>query len=220
MRKTSLLIVIIIMAALSSASAASISVPENFAFPHVSLEVAWLPGSGFTVGNATNLSGGSKNMMLGATLGFGGDFAGQYRATTLNVPAQKISGYNQQIDGLLNEFNLLYKIDKHVAVYVGATYTFGKMTNIDRSTEEKSDNLGVQIGGMLDVPIYRELSGFADYSIGSQIAQFSIGLEYQIIAAATVNVAYYNIQQYSLSYSGGNTSYMMQGAALGFSFDI
>ena len=153
-------------------------------------------------------------------MGFGSDFAGQYRATTLNVPAQKIGGFDQQIDGMLNEFNLLYKIDKHVAVYVGATYTFGKMTNNDKSSEDKSSSVGVQIGGMLNVPIYSELSGFSDYSIGSQIAQFSIGLEYRVIDAATVNVAYYNIQQYSLSYSGGNTSYMMQGAALGFSFDI
>ncbi|MEI6286721.1 MAG: hypothetical protein WCP79_09500 [Bacillota bacterium] len=220
MRRTALFLVIFMLVAVSSVSAASISVPENFAFPHVTVQGAWLPGAVYSVGNSANLSGGNKNFMLGGTLGFGGDFAGQCRVTTLNVPLQKISGANQQVDGMLNEFNLLYKVDKNVIVYIGTTYTIGKMTNTTNSTEENSNSLGLQIGGMLDVPIYQELSGFADYSIGSQIAQFSIGLEYRVVDAATLNLAYYNIQQYSLNYSGGNTSYTMQGAAVGFSFDI
>ncbi|MFA6074493.1 MAG: hypothetical protein WCV63_00690 [Negativicutes bacterium] len=220
MKKTALILVIIVIAVMSSVHASSIAVPENFTFPRITIQGAWLPGAGYSVGSASNLSGGSSNFMLGGTLGFGGGFAGQYRGTTLNVPAQKIGNFNQKVDGMLNEFNVLYKIDKYVAVYAGATYTFGKLVNNDTKNEEKSNSFGVQIGGMLDVPIYRELSGFADYSIGSQIAQFAIGLEYRVISAATVNVAYYNIQQYSLNYSGGITGYTMQGAAIGFSVDI
>ena len=220
MRKTLFLLIMAMLVITSSGGAASISVPEKFAFPHITVQGAWLPGAVYSVGSSGNLAGGNQNFMLGGTLGFGGDFAGQCRVTTLNVPTQKISGVNQQVDGLLNEFNLLYKVDKNVIVYIGSTYTIGKMTNTTTNTEEKSNSFGLQIGGMLDVPIYQELSGFADYSIGSQIAQFSIGLEYRVVDAATLNLAYYNIQQYSLNYSGGNTSYTMQGAAVGFSFDI
>lgn len=220
MRVIAPLFVAIMIAMTSVTGATSISVPDNFAFPRVTLQAAWLPAAGFTIGNTSSLTGGSNNFMIGGTLGFGGDFAGQYRMTSFNIPTQKIGTNNQQTTGMLNEFNVLYKIDKHVAVYAGATYTVGKLLNTDNNTEQSSNNIGVQIGGMLDVSVYRGLSAFADYSIGSQIAQFAIGLEYRYIDIATLNLAYYNIQQYSLSYSGGNTSYTLQGPALGMSLDL
>ena len=223
MKRYLLVIVMALFVFTECAAATSISMPKNFDLTAITLQGAWLPATSITINNgaSSNLNGGSRNFLVAGTLGMGGDVALQARMTTLNFPAALFQGNSVQENGYLGEANALYRIDKHVIVYGGVTYTFGNVNNITLDSSSPISSLGIQIGGMVGVPIYKDVSGFLDYSLGTQIAQFAIGLEYQVNSFSTVDLAYYNVQQYSLHVEGmSNTGYSMNGPALGLSFSI
>lgn len=154
--------------ALSTACFASPSMDYNQGATSIDLSVS---SASVTPDYGSKLDG-SSSLSGAITTGLGGDFALQYKYNNYKTDDPTVKS---------QEFNLLYKLDKGLAVFAGDVRNEMTYTNTVN---------GLQVGLIGTVPIAERTNAYGIVGTGNKINSYEVGIGYQIAKNTELNVAY------------------------------
>lgn len=201
MKKMSFLVIALIL--ISSTAFASPLTDYSSGKGAIDLTLRDTTNSGNITGSNYIVSGdaSSKLNFDGAlTFGLGNNLALQFRAFS---PESKETTFTGNMTGTdkskisTSEFNLLYKLDKSVAVFVGYVNAKGEMAYSDypgKNFTTKSKNLW-QFGVVASTPIGEKTTLWGSVAAGgSSLTNWEVGVAYEIAPNLELNVNYREVK--------------------------
>lgn len=179
--------------------------------------------------------GKKSSIDWGITSGLGNNFAIQYRqfnpeSETISGPIT-IRGINATItaNGKLDiqEFNILYKIDKNIAVYTGIMKTKANvnctLTAIgyhpnNRSLSSDSKNIW-QIGVVGSTKLAEKTTGYASLAAGRGLSAWELGISQEVTPNIDFNISYREIKV-NKNNGGDFVSSDVDATAKGFAYGV
>ncbi|MCE5285236.1 MAG: hypothetical protein LLG02_05220 [Pelosinus sp.] len=172
------------------------------------------------------------NMDWGITTGLGNNFAIQYRQfnpeskdTTSHSNPSVTTTMKGKVD--TQEFNVLYKIDKNVAVYTGIMKTkayFNRKDTVYGSDEylwggASTSKNRWQIGVVGSAKLAEKTTGYASLAAGKDLTSWELGIAQEVAPNVDFNISYREIK--ANNNSGGDFgSTNIDGTAKGLGFGI
>jgi opacity protein-like surface antigen len=163
-----------------------------------------------------------NNLDWQVTSGLGNNLAIQYRQFDTNSKARNNSTQNR-----LNtkEFNVLYKVNKNIAVYTGImqikdTYDIAPSTSL---SSENSNRW--QCGLIGTTKLANKLTGYAAIAAGENLENYELGVAYKIATHLDFNLSYRQINANKVALKGfnrpgadSNVDYTVKGLGCGISY--
>lgn len=163
------------------------------------------------------------NPEVGVTVGLGGNFAFQYNGSyyeskNTNVPAWSTTS-DSKTKFQSNEYNVLYKLDKHVSGFVGVNRVQAKAFGADGSWNETSKSESrFQAGLIGTTTLAKNLVGYANVGVGNDLVKWGIGVGYQFAPGLEFNVDYAETKMNDLEFNGYNSDTTAKGLGFGVTY--
>ncbi|MBP2651219.1 MAG: hypothetical protein H6Q74_2044 [Firmicutes bacterium] len=186
-------------------------------YPSLNMDIRGQNGGEY----ATDSTPSAKNNFdYGITAGLGSNFALQYK----NNKADAYYDYNSDASYCKmreKELNVLYKVDKSSAVFIGMTRSkLDLVDNVYGNNYSGTTTKGYQVGLQTTVPISEKINGYAVASVGTKVTSFELGLAYKISNNIDFNMSYLNSKYKDLvnEYSTEKADYAAAGVGAGVSY--
>jgi len=143
--------------------------------------------------------GVSGNIDWGLTAGLGNKFAVQYRQFN---PKTEAYNYGEVWKLETQEINVLYKLDKNLAGFVG----YHQAKNVDSFAGTTRTSFGknsMQVGLVGTTPIGDKFSLFGTVGVGSGLTNFEVGVAYAVTPNLDLNVLYRDLRVNGVKFSTG-----------------
>jgi hypothetical protein len=159
-------------------------------------------GDGFT--DSYNKKG---NVEFGITTGLGSNFAVQYngfntKSKVTAFPDGAGGTYNDQATLKVQEFNVLYKLDKNVSAFVGMAKVKGEV-NSDGFVMSSTGKNKVQIGLIGTTKLADKTTAYAQVGVASDYMSYKIGVSQEIAPNLELNLDYSRTNAKKLSFDDG-----------------
>jgi len=133
-----------------------------------------------------------NNVEWGITTGLGNNFAIQYIGYDTKTKNTYVADFGTSGKGELktSEYNLLYKIDEHVAAYAGivqSKWTISGDSFDSSSTDNKSK---VQFGVIGSTKIADKTTAYASFAVASDVTNWKLGVSQEIAPNVAINLDY------------------------------
>ena len=147
------------------------------------------------------------NLDFGITTGLGSNFALQYngfnaKSKATSLPDGDGSSYNEQGTLKIQEFNVLYKLDKNVSAFAGLVKVKGEIS-ADGSTMSSSIKNKVQLGLIGTTKLADKTTAYAQVGFASDYTNWKIGVSQEIAPNLELNVDYRKTSAKKLSFNDG-----------------
>lgn len=162
------------------------------------------------------------------TVGLGNKFAFQYRHFSPKSAATSFVDSEGELSiGTLqmrtNEFNILHKVDKSVAVLAGVITTSGVATDQEVGSYETSNvhaKTFWHVGLVASTEIAKKTTLWAGASVGTDLFNYEVGLSYALSPNWEVNVNYrgMDLRKLSSDHSHPQGNVKLQGLGLGITY--
>lgn len=153
-------------------------------------------------GKASNLDG---NM----TIGLGNRFAVQYRQLDSEAASGKLN---------VQEFNVLYKVNKHVSAYTGFSKSYYSKFEGNGMEWKGPNNNHWQVGFIGSAPIYDKTTAYGIVSTGNDIRSWEVGISYAFTKNVELNILYRDYKVENLSWGGSSLDARVKGLGYGLTF--
>jgi len=168
------------------------------------------------------------NMEFAFTEGLGNKFAMQYtysdaksKETAFTNPLPESGTYTYNEDGGLRtqEFNILYKIDKHLSVYTGVVRVKGNINSDGYAFTSEAKNK-MQFGLIGSTKLAAETTAYAQLGVASDYTKWKLGVAQEIAPNLELNVDYARVQAKKMNFNGelGNVDITTKGIGIGVSY--
>lgn len=158
------------------------------------------------------------NLDFGTTIGLGKDFAFQYNNYNAKSKDTSISGIpGYKVTYKSQEFNVLYKLQKNVAVYTGINQVSGSFTTPTNDYDTKTYDRW-QLGLVGTTKLADKLTGYATVAAGDKITKWGVGVGYEFAPHMEFNVDYTSIKADDVEFSDVN--YKSDNTAKGLGFGV
>lgn len=219
-------------AILAMAAATMLTTSVGFAAPlsdystgKTSVDLTWRQSDVTVKGPDYSDSLGKKgNMEFGITSGLGNNLAIQYNgfnAKSKNTALDDGAGGTYDAQGTLKvqEFNVLYKLDKNVSAFAGLVKVKGEITDTGITTTSNSKNK-VQFGLIGSTKLAEKTTAYAQVGVASDFTNWKVGVSQEIAPNLELNVDYHRIQAKKLSFNGGlgDVDVTAKGLGVGISY--
>jgi len=217
---------------LAMAAATMLTTSVGFAAPlsdysagKTSVDLTWRQSDVNVKGPDYSDSLGKKgNLEFGITTGLGNNLAIQYNgfnAKSKNTALSDGSGgtYNAQGTLKVQEFNVLYKLDKNVSAFAGLVKVKGEITDDGDSMSSNSKNK-VQFGLIGSTKLSEKTTAYAQVGVASSFTNWKIGISQEIAPNLELNVDYRRTQAKKMSFDNGlgDVDVTAKGLGLGVSY--
>ena len=170
----------------------------------------------------TDSLGKKGNVEFGITTGLGNNLAIQYNgfnAKSKNTALSDGAGgtYNEQGTLKVQEFNVLYKLDKNVSAFAGLVKVKGEITDTGVSTSSNSKNK-VQFGLIGSTKLAEKTTAYAQVGFASQYTNWKIGVSQEIAPNLELNLDYRSISAKKLNFAGTDIDLTNKGLGLGVTY--
>jgi len=237
MKKLTFIFAIIAILALTGVCSASPLM--NYSKGKASIDLTIRPGyvNIFTSVGSSETKDADKNNFEGTiTYGLGHNIALQYRNTTGNSETFPITVFgltNNNARSTLNaqEFNILYKLNKNVAVYLGWVQAkvgqpageYNISTGIARLFDDYAKKNDYQVGLVGTKKLGPKLTGYASAATGKYITNYEIGIGYEVAKNVEFNLGYKNTKYKDFAVSNHGLllftyDYQIKGLAYGLTY--
>jgi len=173
------------------------------------LNTASAPNHSYDFNKKHNLDGS-------VTFGLGSNFAAQYRhfepksADTATSFNSYRGGYEQP---KTNEFNLLYKLDKNIAVLAGWVNGQGYQKDVLGSSSTQNKEFW-QLG--IVATIAPKTTVWGSIAAGSDLTNCEVGLSYEFCPSWEFNVSYRELDLKGIANVSGTTNWDLKAKGLGY----
>lgn len=160
------------------------------------------------------------NLDFGITTGLGSNFAIQYagydaKSALTTLPGDSGGTYQEDGNLKIQEFNILYKIDKNVSVYTGLVSA--KSTVSSEGQSFSSDNKKkVQFGIIGSTKVADKTTVYGQIGVASDFTNWKVGVSQEVAQNVEVNIDYRSIQAKKLKFDGGVGDADITAKGLGF----
>lgn len=172
------------------------------------IDFNWRPNLNldYTDSSATvGLDSSGGNYDLGVTVGLGKKFAFQYANQHVKSNINNIiAGGPNYTDLTANHFNLLYQLDKNVAVFAGyarAANDIVALPPLPSMTVEGRTASSCQFGVVGSFPLGKKLTAYGIAGFGPHIDSLEAGLGYDFTKNTELNVFYKSVKYKELEYN-------------------
>ena len=192
---------------------------NDYSAGKTSVDLTWRVSDIDAKGDFGNDSFDKKgNLDFGITTGLGNNFALQY--TNSNAKSKNTSlvdaGGPFTAKGTLKmqEFNVLYKVDKNLSVYTGIASIKGKVDSDGGSFSNSSKNK-VQFGLIGSTKLAEKTTAYAQVGFASNLTNWKVGVSQEIAPNLELNVDYRRTQAKKLDFGTGIGDVDMTAKGLG-----
>ncbi len=133
--------------------------------------------------------GKNGNFDWGLTTGLGGNWAFQYRQFNPETADYTTFGRVQRFGIKSQEFNVLYKIDKGVAAFVGWYQTSYSYDSVNANTTASNKNVA-QAGLVGTAQIAAKTRLYGVVGVGKDLVNYEVGVAYEIAKGLDFNLVY------------------------------
>jgi len=203
------------------ASIAAASPLMDYSAGKAAIDVSVYPSLDFHVTNNFGYDqspgGVSGNIDWGLTAGLGNKFAVQYRQ--FNPETGAYNGILREVWKVdTQQFNVLYKLDKNLAGFVG----YHQAKNVDHYIGGSYTSFGkntMQVGLVGTTPIGDKFSLFGTVGVGSGLTNFEVGVAYAVTPNLDLNVLYRDLRVNGVKfYTGAELKNEVKGLGYGLTF--
>ena len=161
-------------------------------------------------------------MEFGITTGLGNNFALQYsnfNGKSKNTTLDDGAGGTYDVQGTLKvqEFNVLYKLDKNVSAFAGLVKVKGEVTDSGITTTSSGKNK-VQFGLIGSTKLGDKTTAYAQVGFASSYTNWKIGVSQEIAPNLELNLDYRSISAKKLNFAGTDTDITSKGLGLGVTY--
>ena len=193
---------------------------NDYSAGKTSVDVTWRQSSlDATSQGATDSLSKKGSMEFGITTGLGDNFAFQYtnannKSKDTNLPDGSGGTYRENGSLKMQEFNVLYKLDKNVSAYVGMVNLKGTINDTDAGTSSGSKNK-LQFGVMGSTKLADKTAAYAQIGVASSFNSWKIGIAQEIAPNLELNVDYRRTQAKKMNFDNGLGDVDMTAKGLG-----
>lgn len=172
------------------------------------IDITFNPNQDLKVGSES-YDGKSSNLDGSFTIGVGNRFAVQYRQLDSEAVSNKLN---------VQEFNVLYKVNKHVSAYTGFAKTYYSVFANDGMELKGPNNNHWQVGLIGSAPIYDKTTAYGIVSAGRDLRSWEVGVSYALAKNMELNVLYRDYKAENLSWGGSSADARVKGLGYGLTF--
>lgn len=211
-------------AAMMTASVASASPLTDYSQGKVSVDLTYRNAKQTVEDNVYGKATFNQkyNPEVGVTVGLGGNFALQYNGSYYESKDTSIPSWGTTYKNKFqsNEYNLLYKLDKHVSGYVGINRIQAKEIEIGSTwhADSKAESR-FQAGLIGTTTLAKDLVGYANLGVASDLVKWGIGVGYQFAPGLEFNVDYMETKINKFDFSSSHLP-NNDGTAKGLGFGV
>ncbi|MCX7781077.1 MAG: hypothetical protein N2491_09230 [Negativicutes bacterium] len=158
--------------------------------------------------NGGKADGKSSNFDGSVTIGIGNKFAVQYRQMDTETDIDKLNA---------QEFNVLYKVNKHVSAFTGFAKTYYSVRG-DNIEYKGPNNNHWQVGLIGHTPLFDKTTAYGIIAAGNDIRSWEVGVAYAFAKNVEFNVLYRDFKANNLAYPGENVDARVKGLGYGLTF--
>jgi predicted porin len=173
---------------------------------------------------ATDALSKKGNMEFGITTGLGNNFALQYtnansKSKDTDLPDGAGGTYRENGSLKMQEFNVLYKLDKNVSAYVGMVNLKGTINDEGSGTASGSKNK-LQFGVMGSTKLADKTTAYAQVGVASSFTNWKIGISQEVAPNLELSIDYRRTQAKKMSFDNGlgDVDMTAKGIGVGLSY--
>ncbi|MBP2650978.1 MAG: hypothetical protein H6Q74_1803 [Firmicutes bacterium] len=153
------------------------------------------------------------------TYGLGNNFALQYRNFVPESKTTSIYGYDVTAKLRTNEYNLLYKLDKNVAVLAGVVNAKGELNFENYGGTASTDTKNYwQVGVVASTNIATNTTLWGSVAAGKNLTNYEIGIGYQFAPSWEFNVNYRDLKLKNFTADDVTPDIQAKGLGLGVTY--
>jgi len=223
MKKTAILtMVVATMLTTSVGFAAPLS---DYSAGKTSVDLTWRQSSIDANSQFSNDALSKKgNIEFGITTGLGNNFALQYtnansKSKDTNLPDGAGSTYRENGSLKMQEFNVLYNLDKNVSVYTGIVSLKGNV-DAEGGAPSSSSKSKLQFGVMGSTKLGDKTTAYAQVGVASSFTNWKVGISQEVAPNLELNIDYRRTQAKKMSFDNGlgDVDMTAKGIGVGVSY--
>lgn len=159
------------------------------------------------------------NMEFGITTGLGNNFALQYNnynAKSKDTDFVNAGGpFTANANLKMQEFNVLYKVDKNLSVYTGIASVKGNFNSTNGNPESDTKNK-IQFGVIGSTKLAEKTTAYAQAGLASNLTNWKIGVSQEVAPNVELNLDYGSLQVKKMAFNNGMGDVDMTSKGFGF----
>ncbi|SEJ71267.1 hypothetical protein SAMN05660742_11497 [Propionispira arboris] len=159
------------------------------------------------------------NMEFGITTGLGNNFALQYNNFNGKSKDTDFTNGGGEFSAAatlkMQEFNVLYKVDKNLSVYTGITSVKGSFDSTIGNSESDTKNK-LQFGVIGSTKLGDKTTAYAKVGVASGMTNWKVGVSQEVAPNLELNVDYGSLKVNKMAFNNGMGDVDMTSKGLGF----
>ena len=164
------------------------------------------------------------NVEFGVTTGLGGKYALQYtyannKSADTMLPDGAGSSYRENGSLKVQDFNVLYKLDKNVSLYTGIVSLKGNV-DAEGGAPASASTSKMQLGVIGQMKIGSKTTAYAQLGLASHFTNWKIGVSQEVVPNVDLDINYRMTDAKRMGFDNGmgNVDMKAKGLGIGLTF--
>jgi hypothetical protein len=217
MKKTAILAMV--AATMLTTSVGFASPLNDYSAGKTQVDLTWRQSDVKAEGDSTDGNFNKKgNMEFGITTGLGNNFALQYNnfnGKSKDTDFTNAGGaFSAAATLKMQEFNVLYKVDKNLSVYTGIASVKGSFDSTIGNSESDTKNK-VQFGVIGNTKLSDKTTAYAKIGVASGMTNWKVGVSQELAPNLELNLDYGSLKVNKMAFNNGMGDVDMTAKGIG-----